>query len=288
MRDIDGHTRIYGLFGFPVEHSLSPAMHNEAFEKMGINALYLPFRVAPERLEEAVSSLRALAIAGVNVTIPHKERVCVLVDDLAAEARLIGAVNTIVNRQEKLTGHNTDCSGFMASLTGDLGFDPRGKRILVLGAGGACRAVATGLCLGRAAWIGIADGDMAKARRLARFFSGQFEGTQIASLLCDPQALAALLPTIDLLVNATPVGMRGESFVGHDWRLLPLSAAVYDLVYSPHSTPLVRTLRAMGYRAVDGLGMLAAQGEEAFNLWTGKRPPPGLMKMQLEKLIRGG
>ncbi|NLC71698.1 MAG: shikimate dehydrogenase [Desulfuromonadaceae bacterium] len=285
MTEIDGHTRVYGIFGFPVTHSLSPAMHNEAFARMGINAVYLPFPVPPARLSEAVLSLRALAIAGVNVTIPHKERVCAMVDELSDEARLIGAVNTVVHRDAKLTGHNTDCSGFMASLAEDLHFDSQGKRILVLGAGGACRAVTAGLCLAGAAWIGIADMNPEKARGIAELFAHRFKGTQLASFVCEPGTLSPWLPTVDLVVNATPVGMKGEVFEGYDWRLLAGHAVVYDLVYSPTGTPLTRALGAMGYRAADGLGMLAAQGEEAFYLWTGKRPPPGLMKKRLEKLV---
>jgi len=286
MTGIDGRTRVYGVFGFPVAHSLSPVMHNEAFAKMGLNAVYLPFSVAPDRLAEAVQALRALDFGGVNVTIPHKERICALLDELSDEACLVGAVNTVVHQGGKLKGHNTDCSGFMSSLAEDLRFDPAGKRILVLGAGGACRAVAAGLCLAGAAWIGIADIDPDKAHRIVEFFASRFKGTQLASFSCSPDALLPWLPSIDLLVNATPIGMKGESFEGYEWHLLSGTASIYDLVYSPAGTPLTRTLRTMGYQAVDGLGMLAAQGEEAFYLWTGKRPPAGLMKKRLELLVR--
>jgi shikimate dehydrogenase len=261
-------------------------MHNEAFGRMGINAVYLPFCVSPDRLAEAVQSLRALNIAGVNVTIPHKERICALLDEISDEARLVGAVNTVVHREGKLKGYNTDSAGFMSSLAEDLRFDAPGKRILVLGAGGACRAVTAGLCLAGSSWIGIADMNLEKARQVVEFFASRFKGTQLASFSCNPKTLLPWLPSVDLLVNATPVGMKGESFEGYEWRLLPGHASVYDLVYSPTGTPLTRMLGTMGYRVADGLGMLAAQGEEAFCLWTGKRPPSGLMRKRLEMLVR--
>ncbi|MBN1142089.1 MAG: shikimate dehydrogenase [Deltaproteobacteria bacterium] len=285
-KGIDGQTRVYGIFGFPVAHSLSPLMQNQAFRELGINAVYLPFPVPPERLGEAVSGLRALNLGGVNVTIPHKERVGPLLDEVTSEARLIGAVNTLVHMDGKLTGHNTDAPGFLRALQEELDFDPQGKRILVLGAGGACRAVVAGLSLKGAAWIGIADLLPERARRIIEDFAVTFYGTLFAGIKSDPLTLSALLPTVDLLVNATPVGMKGEGFQGYEWRLLPGHAAVFDLVYSTAGTPLVQTLRELGYRGADGLGMLAAQGEEAFFLWTGKRPPPGLMKNSLKNLLQ--
>ncbi|MBN1141258.1 MAG: shikimate dehydrogenase [Deltaproteobacteria bacterium] len=288
MKGIDGQTKVYGIFGFPVAHTLSPSMQNEAFRQSGINAVYVPFRVPPERLAAAVAALRALDMGGVNITIPHKEKVCELLDELSPEARLIGAVNTIVHEGGRLIGHNTDAPGFMRALAEELDFDPQGKRILVLGAGGACRAVAAGLALGGASWIGIADLVPERARRLGEDLAVTFNGTLFASFSCGPTSLAGLLPTIDLLVNATPVGMKGEVFEGFEWRLLPAHASVYDLVYAPTGTPLTRAFRELGRRAADGLGMLAAQGEEAFFLWTGIRPPAGSMKQKLKTLIRGG
>jgi shikimate dehydrogenase len=283
---IDGRTRIFGVLGDPVSHSLSPAMHNAAFGDLEINAVYLPFHVRAQELGQAVAGVRALDIKGVNVTVPHKEKVMGFLDEVEAEARLIGAVNTIVNRDGKLTGYNTDCPGFLRSLREDLGFEPQDKRILVIGGGGACRAVITALARAQAAWVGVADIAPGKAEALAAEFSEKFPGTQFAWFCCEPAAMMGFFAGIDLLVNATPVGLKGEKFEGLNWREFPPAACIYDIVYSFPATPLVQSARDSGHRAADGLGMLIAQGEEAFFLWNGRRPPEGSMKRGISFLIQ--
>lgn len=277
---IRGKTRILGIFGDPVAHSLSPLMQNAALAQAGIDAVYVPFHVRPEHLEAAVAAIRSLDLWGVNVTVPHKEAVLRYLDAVDPAARLIGAVNTIVNRGGVLTGYNTDAAGLLCSLAEDLHFDPCGRRILLLGAGGACRAALVALGQAGAAWIGIANRSRQRAEDLVDEFSEVFKGTNLAVFSLDPAELSAALPQVDLLLNTSAVGLRGESFVDFPWDNLSTDAFVYDMIYG-RATPLRQSARARGHRTTDGLGMLAAQGEEAFFLWTAKRPPAGAMKARL-------
>jgi len=277
---IRGTTRILGIFGDPVAHSLSPLMQNEALAQAGIDALYVPFHVRPENLESAVAAIRSLDLWGVNVTVPHKEAVLRYLDVVDPAARLIGAVNTIVNRDGVLTGYNTDASGLLRSLAEDLQFDPAGRRILLLGAGGACRAAVVALAQAGAAWIGVANRSRQRANDLVDEFVAIFKGANLASFSLDPIELSVALPQVDLLLNTSAVGLQGESFGDFPWKDLSTDALVYDMIYG-RATPLIQSARARGHRTADGLGMLAAQGEEAFFLWTARRPPSGAMKARL-------
>jgi len=278
---IRGTTRILGIFGDPVGHSLSPLMQNEALAQTGIDAVYVPFPVRPESLGAAVAAIRSLGLWGVNVTVPHKEEVIRYLDAVDPDARLIGAVNTIVNRGGLLTGYNTDAPGLLCSLAEDLRFDPAGRRILLLGAGGACRAALMALGRAGAAWVGIANRTRQRADALVGEFSGALQGTNLASFSLEPAELSAPLLHVDLLLNTSAVGLQGECFADFPWDKLASGAVVYDMVYGRPGTPLLQAARARGHRVADGLGMLAAQGEEAFYLWTGKRPPAGVMKARL-------
>jgi shikimate dehydrogenase len=280
--NIRGTTRILGIFGDPVDHSLSPIMQNEALAQAGIDAVYVPFHVRPENLPAAVSAIRSLDLRGVNVTVPHKEQVGPFLDAIDPTARLIGAVNTIVNRGGVLTGYNTDAPGLLRSLAKDLQFDPAGRRILLLGAGGACRAALVALGRAGAAWIGIANRTRSRAEVLVGEFGDVFRGTTLASFDLDPVQLSAVVPQIDLLVNTSAVGLKGESFAGFPWIDVAPGALVYDMVYAKGGTPFLQAARARGHRSADGLGMLAAQGEEAFFLWTGQRPSDGVMMARLQ------
>lgn len=275
---ISGSTQIYGIFGDPVGHSLSPLMQNEALRVAGIDAVYLPFHVRPRDLKEALQGLRAMRIRGVNVTIPHKEAVLPLLDEVDAQARLIGAVNTIVNRDGRLWGYNTDAPGFLRAVAEDLAFVPAGKTIVLLGAGGAARAALVALAQNGATAITVANRDADRARRLVEEFRPVLPGTAIAHSGLGEELLRPLLGCADLLVNSSSVGLQGESFAHLDPADLPPHACLYDMVYSERGTPLLRAAGARGLRSADGIGMLAAQGEEAFFLWTGKRPPLGVMK----------
>jgi len=279
--EVSGRTRVYGIFGDPVAHSLSPLMQNAAFAAAAIDAVYVPFRVTAPALPAAVAALRALGIGGVNVTIPHKERVLALLDEVDPQAQRIGAVNTIVNRDGILAGYNTDGIGLIRSLEVDLRFRAAGKRILLLGAGGACRAALVALSGEGAAWIGVANRNPERALQLAREFAPLAPGTSIAAFPLAAAALAAVWGAVDLVVNTSAVGLHGEDFPMPIATLLPPSAFIYDMVYGSRPTPLLAAARAQGRPCADGRGMLVGQGEEAFRLWTGQAPPSGVMRSRL-------
>lgn len=278
---IAGTTRVLGIFGDPVAHSLSPLMQNHALEAAGIDAVFVPFHVRPQQLAAAVAGIRALDLLGVNVTVPHKEAVCAYLDEIDPAARLIGAVNTIVNRNGRLCGYNTDGLGFLSSLQQDLGLRPEGLKVLLLGAGGACRAALVALAQGGAASITIANRTPARAEGLALEFDQVFGGTTFAARSLEPEALAAALDGVDLLVNTSTAGLHGEAFPDFPWAAVPTRAAFYDMVYGPGLTPWLQQAQDRGHAVAGGLGMLAGQGEEAFYLWTGKRPPFGAMRARL-------
>lgn len=286
MTSISGKTRILGIFGDPVEHSLSPLMQNAALQQAGIDAVYVPFHVRPEQLSGAIAALKALGIWGVNVTIPHKEAVLTLLDQVDEQAQLIGAVNTIVNCDGVLHGYNTDAGGFLDSLRSDLDFDPGGRRVLLVGAGGACRAALVALAEQGAAWLGVANRNRERAQKLLSDFSLHFPGTTFANLpLSEGQELQTVVAEADLLVNTTSLGLYGED-VPLPWVFVPPSVRIYDMVYQRGGTPLYRRAQDQGLLVTDGLGMLAAQGERAFHLWTGQKAAPGLMKDRLLTALR--
>lgn len=278
---IAGTTRVVGIFGDPVAHSLSPLMQNHALEAAGIDAVFVPFHVRPQQLAAAVAGVRALNLLGVNVTVPHKEAVCAYLDEIDPAARLIGAVNTVVNRNGRLCGYNTDGLGFLSSLQQDLGLRPEGLKVLLLGAGGACRAALVALAQGGAASITIANRTPARAEGLALEFGQVFGGTTFAARSLEPEALAAALDGVDLLVNTSAAGLKGEAFPGFPWEAVPTRTAFYDMVYGTGLTPWLQQAQDRGHAVAGGLGMLAGQGEEAFYLWTGKRPPFGAMRARL-------
>lgn len=283
---VGGSTRVLGIFGDPIAHSLSPLMQNHALESAGIDAVFVPFHVLPEQLQAAVAGLRALNLLGVNVTVPHKEAVCAYLDEIDPEARLIGAVNTIVNRQGRLWGYNTDGRGFLSSLRQDLGLQAGGLRVLLLGAGGACRAALVALAKAGAAAITIANRTPARAEGLVVEFGEVFGGTTFAARSLEPEALRAALDGVDLVVNTSAAGLSGEAFPDFPWAAVPARAAFYDMVYGTEPTPWLREAQRHNHAVAGGLGMLAGQGEEAFYLWTGKRPPFGAMRARLLAVSR--
>ena len=269
---INGQTKLVGLIGYPVKHSLSPAMHNSAFAALSLNWCYVSLPVLPERLGEAVAGLRALSFVGANVTVPHKEAVMSYLDHVTPEAQAIGAVNTIVVREGKLIGYNTDWQGFLTALS-EGGFDPQGKRAVVLGAGGAARAVVYALAQA-GAQVAILNRTPARAQALAKDFSPLF-----STLPLTPQTVEDQTAETHLLVNTTPVGLWPEvdkslwpedlAFPGH--------LTVFDLVYNPRETKLLRQARWAGAKVIGGLGMLIHQGAVAFELWTREKAPVEMM-----------
>lgn len=282
---VTGKTAVYGILGDPVAHSLSPVMQNDTFVAIGMDAVFVPFRVQPDHLVQAVNGLRALNIQGVNVTIPHKEAVCSLLDEVDDAAQLIGAVNTIVNRQGRLIGYNTDGIGLIRSLQVDLNFNfsPL-TRVVVLGAGGAARAAIVALAQQHVQHICIVNRTVERAQELVERYDSVFPDTTFDALSFDSDTLLHFFEKCELIVNSTSIGLSGESFNVVSWSNLKKECAVYDMVYSRQGTPLIHDAQAAGFRACSGLGMLAAQGEEAFRLWTGKSPG-GAMRLALDSYL---
>ena len=284
---IDGRTKLVGLIGWPVEHSLSPAMHNAAFAELGLNWCYVPLPVARGRLEEAVRGLVALGFAGANVTAPHKEAVMAHLDEVAPGARAIGAVNTIVVREERTVGHNTDWRGFLAALR-EGGFSPEGKRAVVLGAGGAARAVVYALAHAGSE-VAILNRTPQRAEALVEAFSSLFPSASLAAFPLTAKALREQVAEADLLVNATPLGTWPEvdRSPWPEGLALPGHLTVFDLVYNPSQTRLLQQAAAAGARAIGGLGMLVHQGAAAFRLWTGLEPPVEAMYEACHRALGG-
>jgi shikimate dehydrogenase len=272
---INSHTQLTGVIGYPVKHSLSPAMQNAAFRALEMNWVYLAFEVAPERLHHAVSGMRGLGIRGLNATIPHKEALFPLVDDLTDAARQIRAVNTLFWDEAKLIGENTDAEGFLQALR-EAGFDPHGASALVAGAGGSARAVVYALKQVRAE-INLCNRSLDRAKQLADTF-----GIDNVYPL-EPESLRPLMPTIDLVVNCTSLGMEPEahSIPPIPLEHLPAHAWVHDLVYRPLKTQLLQRAEALGLNTLGGLDMLLYQGAAAFTRWTGESAPVQVMKQTL-------
>lgn len=271
-----------GIIGWPVSHSLSPLMHNAAFASLGLDWVYVPFPLRPERLSEGVAGLRALGVAGFNVTIPHKVAVLPLLDEVTPDAELIGAVNVVALKEERLVGYNTDGIGLLAALAAKLAFTPRGRSVLVLGAGGAARSAVAALSGAGAARVEVANRSVAKGEELVAALSGRLPDTRFAAQsltrLLDP----GYLGEFDLLVNTTSVGMAHDSFPGLSLEGLRKGCAVYDMVYAPPLTPLLAQAKSCGVPGANGIGMLVAQGEAAFSIWTGREAPAGCMEHALQ------
>jgi shikimate dehydrogenase len=259
---INGQTKIFGILGRPVAHSLSPAMHNAACRHLGINAAYVAFPVTD--LAQAVSGLRGLGIGGVSVTIPFKEEIIPFLDELDPQAATIGAVNTVVNRDGRLTGYNTDWLGAVTALTAKVSL--KGRQTLILGAGGASRAITYGI-IQAGGQVSLTDVDQARAAALVKDLGGV--AIPLNSVGDCPAAI---------LVNATPVGMTPD-LEGIPIRpdLLGRFEVVMDIVYQPLVTRLLREAEAKGCATIDGLQMLIHQGAAQFELWTGQEAPAEVM-----------
>lgn len=264
MRGTAGHD-FAGVLGWPLDHTLSPVIHNAAFRQLGLHWIYLAWPVPKPDLAAAVGGLRALGAMGANVTMPHKETIVTLLDEVSGDARTVGAVNTVQRLGDRLIGHNTDVDGFREFLI-DAGVRAAGLRALILGAGGSARAVVKGLADVGAGEVAIA------ARRPLR-------GAELISLVGNTpatvhpwEAAVELAEDADLVVNATPVGMKPEEnpVPGARWRP---DQAVVDLIYRPPSTPLVAAARAAGAGAWGGIGMLVHQAAASIRIWTGQDPP---------------
>lgn len=276
----------YGIIGHPVEHSLSPAMHNAAFKALKINAEYRLFDVLPEGLEGFLKKLPQAGISGVNVTIPHKVKAKEYIEKngiLNESARKLGAINTVKVEKGKLLGFNTDGAGFYRSLVTDLKFEPEGRTIFVLGAGGAARAIIMYLGNGPKK-ICVTDIDGRMMGELRKHFEKYYNKDKLEVL--NRSDFEKGLGSADLLIQATPIGMKDDDPCPIDVNFLHPKLRVYDLVYNRPVTRLVREAAKRKLHAVTGLGMLLYQGAIAFELWTGKKAPVEVMRRALKEALK--
>ena len=274
MRQISGKTKITGIFGYPIEHTFSPAMHNAAFEALELDYCYVPFLVHPNQLKDAVQAIRALNFSGVNVTIPHKEKVIPFLDKIHEEAAFMGAVNTVVNSDGKLTGHNTDGRGFIQSLS-DNDISIEGKNVVIIGAGGASRAISYYLSQ-KAETLSLYDIDKEKLEKLVQDLKKIRQNVlQISDI--------SGIETYQIVINATPLGLKEKDPLPLDISLLKKDQIICDLIYK--KTRLIEEASKKDCVTMNGLGMLLWQGAFAFELWTGKKPPVDVMR---DALIKAG
>ena len=286
---VDSETKLLGIFGHPVRHSLSPRMHNAAFEHLGLKYCYLAFDVDPSRLSEAVAAIRALNMLGANVTIPHKVEIIKFLDELSRDARLMGAVNTIHNRDGVLTGYNTDGCGMLEALEKEAGFVPADKKAVVIGAGGAARAACVSLLTSGAREVVIINRTEEKAFQLRDHISSLMDtsGADLGRADLGRVAAAGLeelpgaLEGADLLVNATSVGMHGDESIIEDASLVSPGMVVCDFVYRPTLTRFLEIAKSRGAKAVSGTSILLYQGVQAFAIWTGMEAPVEVMRRAL-------
>lgn len=285
---IDGHTRLAAVVARPIKHSISPFIHNYAFERTGVNGVYVAWDIAETDLAQTVENVRRYDMWGLNISMPYKQAVIPYLDELTASATLIGAVNTVINREGKLIGHNTDGLGFFNSLTALTGFEVNGRAVTMLGGGGAAIAIIAQAALNGAANIQVFSrtGSLARVAQTVKAIAEQTGVTIAVHSLEDRNLLQDSLNASDLLVNGTSVGMDGQSLVIDEELAFPKGLIVADVIYQPLETPLLKLARERGLTAVNGLGMLLFQAAEAFKCWTGEDMPTKEIWSALEERYR--
>ncbi len=281
---MSARTKLFALIGDPVERSLSPTMHNAAFGALGLDCTYVALRVPRAMLADAVAGVRAMGMAGLNVTHPHKVGIVGLLDELDESAEMVSAVNTVKNERGKLVGFNTDGRGATLALEREAG-KLRGRRVLLLGAGGAARAIAFSL-VQAGARLTIANRTASRAKRLAAAIDRGL-GVGVAQVSLEKRALADAVKRADILINATTTGMSpnvNDTLVTAG--MMHRGLMVNDIVYEPVRTRLLREAKKAGARTVNGLGMLVCQGALAFEIWTNKRAPIKVMEAAVKQELR--
>jgi shikimate dehydrogenase len=282
MSTIDASFKVCALLGFPARHSMGPAIHNAAFAALGLPLVYVAHDVAPADLAAAVAGARALGYHGLSVTMPHKVAALSLVDEVDAMARAIGCINTVVNQDGRLVGYNSDGQGALDAL-GRAGISPRGRRVLVLGSGGAARAVAMTVAVrGQPAELeilGVVEDELSQLGRDV----AERAGVVVKARMLDDKVLAAAVAQADVLLHCTPIGMTPDtarSLVPRE--LLRPELAVFDAVYNPRRTQLIAQAAECGCRVVEGMEMFLGQAMVQFELWTGQKAPAEVMRKVIE------
>jgi len=281
--EITGRTRFTGVFGDPVEHSLSPAMHNAAYAALGIERAYLAFHVAPEHLHDAIGALPALQIVGINLTVPHKENAVSMMAHLSEEALMLGAINCVVNRNGELHGDNTDARGLERDLR-ESGVEIAGRGVVVVGAGGAAASAVLACTRLGAQRILLCNRTIERAAKLAHRFTHLYRplnGIPIDVEGLDKLADAAALTDVALVINATPMGLKTGGFARLAYDAAPADCVFYDMVYARAPTPFLAPALASGRLALDGAGMLLNQGVLAFELFNNVAAPTAAMRAAL-------
>jgi shikimate dehydrogenase len=285
---MEGATQQVGLIGWPVEHSVSPAMQNAAFRALGLRWRYALLPTPPGRLEATLAMLSAQGYRGANLTIPHKQAVMAYLDEVSDAARAMGAVNTLTLRMGRLRGYNTDAAGFVGALR-QAGFEPEeGARAVVVGAGGAARAVVYGLLQAGMGEVLVLNRTVTRCQALVSELRGLGAGSGgLGALPLAAETLVESARAAELLVNATPLGMAPDA-QGSIWPAevpVPAHLAVFDLVYNPMQTKLLRQAQDAGARPIGGLEMLVQQGALAFELWTSEAAPVGVMRQAAQAAL---
>ncbi len=283
--------RLFGIFGYPLSHTLSPAMQEAGLRHYGRKDSYLVFELSLENFRKTMKSLGSILLDGFNVTVPYKQTVIPYLDGVTEKARWIGAVNTVYRTKGKWLGTNTDADGFVRSLKEDGRFRPKGKTVLLLGAGGASRAVSYGLAREGAKRIFVTDVCEEKAEEVTRHFRPIFPRTDFVKIGESPVRLKEVLRGADLVINATTVGLKPADppVIPEAW--IPAAKKnkrifFYDLIYHPSRTALLRAAARKGHRTSNGLGMLLYQGASAFECWTGEKAPVSVMRKALKKALK--
>jgi shikimate dehydrogenase len=283
ISEISGRTRFTAVFGDPVEHSLSPAMHNAAYAALGLDRAYLAFHVAPGHLRSAIDALPALQIAGVNLTVPHKENAIVMITLLSEEALTLGAINCVINRDGELYGDNTDARGLELDLR-ESGVALEGRAVVIVGAGGAAAAAVLACTRMGAGRILLCNRTVERGLTLAQHFTQLRQalgGISIEAAGLDKLAEPAALANVSLMINATPMGLKTGGFAPLAYDAAPVECVFYDMVYAREPTPFIAPALALGRRALDGAGMLLNQGVLAFELFNNVKAPAPVMRAAL-------
>ncbi len=282
--------KLYGIFGHPLSHTLSPAMHEAAFRELGVDANYIVLELVPAAFKKLMDRSSRLSLSGFNVTVPYKEAVMEYLDTVRPEARAMGAVNTVFKQGKRWVGTNTDMEGFLRALMKDGGFLPAGKKAVILGAGGAARAVVYGLSRKGIREVLIADCFPQKARKIASNMRRLFKRVVYHAVAAGTPEVKKALQKADVIINATPIGLRAQDpkVIPESWVPRGSSKKIFfmDLIYNPAMTPFLKVARKKGHRTLNGFGMLLYQGVRALEHWTGRKAPVGVMRRALLQALK--